>query len=357
MSENFRSKEAPQEPNMDLPKNLQKPTVQEFGAESSLEGEKSARVEDNSPAKITRRHFLHKAAVIGGAVVLGGVVGGEILKKTGGEGKIENKNEIKPQESNKGSRLEALKKPEDLPEDHFLKLPKEKLQEMKRLQWERVKGLDDNATKKILYFRRFHDEFEASKMPGFEPSQSDSSNFDYYVVDTSRLDSIPHVDPLRIKIQIPKGRKIGFSIGYHDLEKPWGRIFMDMFKKQVEYDENQVEFILVKNKNVPTGEDSPTSNKEIQEAVRKDGITNLIDIHEELSGGNHYMDKIGGIGYKWYDGERKDPNGQECTLDPFVPTWMIEQYYEGRIYPQLQYAVNDQISTVAQLIKDLDNKK
>ena len=103
MSENFRSKEVPQESNMDLPKNLQKPTVQESDAASNLESEESGRVEDALSAKTTRRRFLRKIAV-GGAVVLGGggVVVREILKKTEGQ-------DVKQQERGVSDYIEANK--------------------------------------------------------------------------------------------------------------------------------------------------------------------------------------------------------------------------------------------------------
>ena len=243
---------------------------------------------------------------------------------------------------------------EDLPESHFLTLPEEELRERKKAQWEAVKDLDDNDPKKIVYFRRFTGEFRSKAYFNPKLTAQSGDNFEYYVPDVSKMESLPKVEPFRAAVEIPPGMKVGFVVGYHHLEKPWGRIFMDMFQKQIEFDPEQIEFILIKNQDIPTGENSPASEREIQTAVQERGITHLIDIHEQLAMLNHYMDSH--FEPKWRSDGVKNPNGKEYTLDPFVPTWMIEQYYQGNVYPQLQHAVNDQLSKVVGLIQNPKQK-
>ncbi|MDA2922959.1 hypothetical protein MYX07_06880 [Patescibacteria group bacterium AH-259-L07] len=162
---------------------------------------------------------------------------------------------------------------------------------------------------------------------------------------------MPAVEPYQETAIIPEGTKVGFVAGYHHLEKPWGKIFKDMFQRQIEYNPGQIEFILVDNKDIPTGDRSPESEREIQSVVKERGITHLVDVHEQLATLNHYMDSH--FEPEWREGREKNPSGKEYTLDPFVPTWMIEQYYQGNIYPQLQYAVNDQIKKVMKLIEKI----
>ncbi len=240
---------------------------------------------------------------------------------------------------------------EDLPEDYFLTLSEQELQRRKQTQWEAVKDLDDNDPRKIVYFRRFTNEFKSQASFNPELIAQSGDGFRYYVPDVSKLNELPKVEPLSEKIDIPDGKKIGFVIGYHHLEKPWGRILMDALQKQIDYDSSQVEFILIENKDIPTGEHSLASEREIQEAIQESGITHLIDIHEQLSQLNHYMNTH--LEPEWREGGRKNPKGQEYTLDPFVPAWMIEQYYQGKVYPQLQYAINDQLKVVVSLVKKI----
>ena len=240
---------------------------------------------------------------------------------------------------------------EDLPEDYFLNLSQEELLQRKQTQWEEVKDLDDNDPRKIVYFRRFTREFRSSTPFDPELTSQSGDNFKYYVPDNSKLDSLPSIEPFKVAVQIPKGRKVGFVVGYYHLEKPWGRIFVDLFKQQIVYNPNQVEFIFIDNKEVPTGERSVASEKEIQRAVQEKRITHLIDVHEQLAMLNHYMDS--GFKPEWRKGREINPQGKEHTLDPFVPLWMIEQYCQGNTYPQLQHAVNDQLQKVAGLINEI----
>ena len=129
---------------------------------------------------------------------------------------------------------------------------------------------------------------------------------------------------------------------------------MNMFQKQMKYDPDQVEFITIQNTDIPTRDSSPASNAEISKAVTEHGITHIIDMHEQLIHSlNHYIDDGFELQFK-QPGEKT--NGQakgEVVFDPFVPTWMIEQYYKGNVYPQLQYAVNDQLKKVEALTKKL----
>lgn len=243
----------------------------------------------------------------------------------------------------------------DLPEDHFLELSERDLQEKKQAQWEAVKDLDDNDPRKIVYFRRFTREFKSSVSFNPELTAQSSDNFRYYAPDITRMESISSIEPYQKTVEIPEGIKIGFVIGYHHLEKPWGRLFMDMLQKQIDYNPDQIEFILIGNKEIPTGDQSPASEREIKNAVKERGITHLIDVHEQLATLNHYMDSH--FEPNWREGVSKNPNGQEYTFDPFVPTWMIEQYYQGNIYPQLQHAINDQLGKVVRLIEKMSKKE
>jgi hypothetical protein len=111
---------------------------------------------------------------------------------------------------------------EDLPEDYFLNLTEQELLQRKQVRWEEVKDLDDNDLRKILYFRRFTREFRSSTPFNPELTAQSSDNFRYFVPDNSRLDSLTPVEPFKTTFQVPEGRKVGFVIGYHHLEKPWG---------------------------------------------------------------------------------------------------------------------------------------
>jgi len=247
-------------------------------------------------------------------------------------------------------------KPNDLPEDHFKQLSQTELEREKNIQWESVKNLDDNDPRKILYFRRFTNEFSSSVHFDPQLTRQASPNFKYYQVDNSKKSELPTTKPYETSLEMPKGVKIGIIIGYHHLEKPWGILFMNMFKKQVQFSSDEVEFIIIQNNHIPTGSDSHSSNLEISHSIHQQGITHIIDIHEQLSSLNHYMDNdIPGKKFNdsFRKAGRKNPNGYEYTLDPFIPLWSIEEYFNGNIYPQLQYAVNEQIKKIETLVKNL----
>lgn len=237
--------------------------------------------------------------------------------------------------------------PADLPESHFIQLSREEYEARRRQQWEAVKDLDDNDPRKIVYLRRFTEEYRSPVPFNPELTASRENPYQYYIVDTTRMGELSQVEPYRPTLDIPQGAKVGIIVGYHHLEKPWGHLFTQMLQQQVQFDPNQVEFIVIQNKDKPTGEQSTTSDREIQEAVRAGGITHVIDAHEQLAMLNHYMDSHDNPEFRE---ARKSGARGEYTLDPFVPTWMIEQYYQGHVYPQLQYAVNDQIKKVEALI-------
>lgn len=256
--------------------------------------------------------------------------------------------------------------PEDLPQSHFLELSQEEYETKKQKHWEAVKDLPDNDVKKILYYRRFTKEFvdtmhiswigqSGTKL--IAELRNTSNQFSFYGVDSSRIGELPKVEPYTPKIEVPQGKRIGFVIGYHHLEKPWGNLFMEMFQKQVQYSADQIEFILIQNGNIPTGVTSSVSEEEIQQAIKERGITDIIDVHEMLSVGVNYHDtqRASKFNGKFAVGESKNPNGGMFTLDPFIPRWAIEQYYEGNIYPQLQDAVNEQIKKSEILIGGMND--
>lgn len=239
---------------------------------------------------------------------------------------------------------------DDLPESHFLDLSDEEYEVRKREHWEQVKDLDDNDPKKIVYFRRFTSEFKSPMRFNAELTAPSSEPYRYYAVDTSKLDELPKVEPYQTKVEVPQGKKVGIVIGYHHLEKPWGHILKTAFEKQVDFSTDQIEFIVIENMDIPTGEQSPRSNREIDQAVQQRGITYVIDAHEQLATFNHYMDSHFDPTFR--QASKFSAEG-EYTLDPFVPTWMIEQYYRGSMYPQLQHAVNEQIKLIEQLISTM----
>lgn len=247
--------------------------------------------------------------------------------------------------------------PGDLPEDHFTQIVRSQYDALKREQWERVRDLDDNDPQKILYFRRFTEDFRSTAWFNPELTSRSEPNFKYYAPDTSRISEIPDVEPYKTSLSIPAGRKLGIVIGYHHLEKPWGLLFKDMFERQIDYDPSQIEFIMIQNAEIPTGDQSPKSESEIKAAVQDRGLTHIVDVHEQLAMLNHYMDNsIPGIPFddEFRYNSRKNPNGGEYTLDPFVPLWSIEQYFQGNLYPQLQHAVNEQIKKVEVLVKNIE---
>lgn len=248
--------------------------------------------------------------------------------------------------------------PPDLPEDHFVSLTDEQVRARKAEQWEAVRDLPDNDQRKILYFRRFTREFRSGVRFNPELTASSEDNFRYYAIDTSRVGELPTVEAYRPTIEVSAGRKIGFVIGYHHLEKPWSNLFMEMFQRQVQHSPDQIEFVVIQNTDIPTGDRSIASEREIQQAIAARGITDIIDVHEQLAMLNHYMDdstRASEFKNTFRAGGSKNPNGGEYTLDPFVPLWAIEQYYQGHICPQLQDAVNEQIKKAEILIKGLGN--
>ncbi len=248
------------------------------------------------------------------------------------------------------SSVRADLPPADLPDNHFVQLSREEFEARRREQWEAIKELDDNDPRRVVYLRRFTEEYRSSVPFNPKLTAARENPYQYYVVDTSKMGELPKVEPYRPSLDIPKGAKVGMVIGYHHLEKPWGHLFTEMLQQQAQYDPSQIEFIFIQNKEKPTGEQSPASDREIQEAVRTRGITHVIDVHEQLATLNHYMDSHDNPQFRE---ARKSGSQGEYTLDPFVPTWMIEQYYQGRVYPQLQYGVNDQIKKVEALVKGI----
>ncbi|VAX36803.1 hypothetical protein MNBD_UNCLBAC01-1307 [hydrothermal vent metagenome] len=242
--------------------------------------------------------------------------------------------------------------PEDLSKDHFIELSKKEIEEKKRDYWESVENLDENDVQKILYFRRFPAEYisRVALSSDLKSSLQGESGYKYYEVDTQKLKQLDSVASYEFNLDMPEGKKLGIVVGYHHLEKPWGRLLNEMFQQQVQFEAGSVEFLFVENRDIPTGERSIESEKEIRQFVRDKGITHVIDAHEQFSFLNHYMDSHGIIKPNFRSGRK---NSQEYTLDPFVPLWAIDQYYQGNIYPQLQYAVNEQLKVIENLVNNI----
>lgn len=245
------------------------------------------------------------------------------------------------------------KPPSDLPNDHFAELPTNEgqLQQLKDDYWEKVKDLQDNDPRKVLFLRRFRP----------DTKQNLRSAFEYFGTDHEKLGELEKVKPYRVGLKIPANVKIGVTVGYHHLEKPWGQLFKKMFLDQVKFAPGSFEFLDIQNSSVMTGDRSTDSDSEINKFATNQGVTHLIDVHEELAGGNHYRNHIGFSEQhierqlQFHEG-RKNPNGGEMTFDPFIPLWCIEQYYEGYVYPQLQYAVNEQIRDIEILISNIQKE-
>jgi hypothetical protein len=248
--------------------------------------------------------------------------------------------------------------PLDLPEDHFISLSYEEFEAERSVRRKAIENMDKNDVRAVLYTRRFTDEFISSKYYSAEIHESPRSRdfMQHWDTDKEKFQELSKVEQYKTELSIPRGIKIGVILGYHHLEKPWGRIFKEMFLGQVGFTEGSLVFIEIKNADIPTGERSESSLDEIHMATHASGITHTIDVHEQLcsASSNHYMDYSRSTDFNSsFSRGEKAPEG-EYTLDPFIPLWCIEQYYNGFIYPQLQDAVNEQIKKLEMLIKSLE---
>ena len=238
-----------------------------------------------------------------------------------------------------------------IPVEHFLEVSIDNSKARQKELWKEVKDLDDNDTRKILYFRRFTNEFQHNCNPELT-SKSEERRFSMWSLDDTLFDILPHVKPYETQFDIPEGFKICLSTGYHHLEKPYGRMLVEMIKDQVQFDLSKVLFYDVVNTIVPTGDVSIISENETALYCKTNNVTHLIDIHEMLSSGNIYMDYVSTDEYKpRFNNSKKNPGGKSVTLDPTVPLWCIEQFYRGKVYPLLQLIVNNEIRRIEKIIQ------
>lgn len=243
--------------------------------------------------------------------------------------------------------------PPRLPDNYFKKVYSSQYDELKKEHWLKVQDLDDNNPNKILYFRRFSEDFKSDVWFNPELTASSEPNFDCYCPNSTRINELPRVEPQKFSLVIPDKTELGITVGYHHLEKPWGMIFKDLFEKQIQ-SSKKIEFVMIENTYIPTGQKSPESESEIRTAIEKKGLTHIINLHEQCGITNFYMDLLPGISFNdsFYNSNIY-LNTQEYTLDPFIPIWFMEEYFKGNTYPQLQYAINKQFEQVETLVKNI----
>ena len=224
----------------------------------------------------------------------------------------------------------------------FPNVPIGRLRELKQAHWETVKDLDLNDPQRILYDRRF-----SHNMMGNE--------FRAYVVDEANASALVPVKPYQSTLQIPSDTKLGIVIGYHHLEKPFGLKLKEQMIKQLSFPANQVEFIEIKNHAVLTGEHSPASVREVRDAIARHGISHVVDVHEQMSTGDHYMNNRIGLdrNIEFMAPGNFEPTVPEHTLDKFVPTYLIEESYKGRLLPDFQTAINDHLKDIEKLVSSM----
>ena len=155
------------------------------------------------------------------------------------------------------------------------------------------------------------------------------------------------IPPYKGTIEAGQAGHVLIVVGYHYLEKPWGRIFRNEFQKHISDPQNRIHFLEIQNNEILTGDDSPASNREIHEflAAFSGKVKLIIEIHEHLSDANKFY------GNEWppYWYQLDNRTGGDHTIkytiiDPYIPWFCIRDYFE---YDQqirlseMQKAVNE----------------
>lgn len=185
--------------------------------------------------------------------------------------------------------------------------------------------------------------------------------------------SFETVQPFRGEIvDSPESGKIVVVTGYHGLEKEWGQIVKEEFRKNVIDKDEKVAFLEIQDSPVETGEESPHVNSQIASFLQEVGnVEMVIDIHE------HPGSQATRVRNQWSltaedekvvdasterikdlrilpfdDYSRKKTGGQNIPYaisDPDLPQKGKEGYLKGQVTPQMQEAINNTLSFITNL--------
>ncbi len=167
------------------------------------------------------------------------------------------------------------------------------------------------------------------------------------------------ITPYKGQILAEKTGFVLIVIGYHYLEKPWGRIFRNEFKRNIYDPQNRVKFLEIQNNDILTGDDSPASNAEIRNFVTRfpGKIPLIIEVHEHLSDSNTFF------GNDWppYWYQLKNRTGGDNSikytiLDPYIPWFCIRDYFQSNYrirLAEMQKALNETLSYTVAIINQI----
>ncbi|MBW2647507.1 MAG: hypothetical protein JRE23_15285 [Deltaproteobacteria bacterium] len=171
-----------------------------------------------------------------------------------------------------------------------------------------------------------------------------------------------NIAPYRGRIEADRSGYVVIVLGYHYLEKPWGRIFKNEFQKNILDPQNRILFLEIQNNNILTGDDSPASNREIREFLAnfQGKVRLVIEVHEHLSDasvfcGNEWPPY-------WYDLDNRtgaDHRIKYTILDPCVPWFCIRDYFANNqriCLSEMQRAVNETLCYANRIINAVFGK-
>ena len=160
-------------------------------------------------------------------------------------------------------------------------------------------------------------------------------------------------------IQAQKQGHVLIVLGYHYLEKPWGRIFKNEFQKNISDPLNRILFLEIQNNDILTGDDSPTSNREIREFLQNfpHKVNLIIEIHEHLSDSSKFY----GNDWPpyWYQLDNRtggDHSIKYTILDPYIPWFCIRDYFESNQqirHSEMQKAINETLRHTVMIINEV----
>ena len=168
--------------------------------------------------------------------------------------------------------------------------------------------------------------------------------------------------PYKGEIKAKGSGHVLIVLGYHYLEKPWGRIFQNEFQKHISDPQNRIIFLEIQNNDILTGDNSPASNREIQGLLASfpGKVKLIIEIHEHLSDANKFY----GSEWPpyWYQLDNRtggDHSIKYTILDPYIPWFCIRDYFEGdqqiRL-SEMQKAVNETLRYTVDIIDEVLTK-
>jgi hypothetical protein len=218
----------------------------------------------------------------------------------------------------------------------------------------------DEDSRTILYYRRFPHEWPSYQSMHSLPQQAagpirGEPSLIKKAIGSAFNTLVPAWPPLKTEIVLRPGVKLGIVIGYHHLEKPWGRIFKEMFLQQVSFDSKQIFFIEIENDKVPTGLLSTESDKEIENAIQTYELTHIFDIHEFFNKTDYYSEPNSMEALSRFYGSRNFGASQVSYgfTDAFIPVWIMEKFFfDNKIVPLLQYAVNRHIQLLLSALNE-----